>query len=93
MSAVTYVITAQKRAVKRPSRHTEAWEPDEEGFARRWPNGRKPDLGTRRSTDYAALSAEATRMNASQLDANFLDWLFVVDVDWPVHDCTPACAA
>lgn len=87
MTAPTYILTAQKRAVKRPNRQTEAWEPDEEGFERRWPNGRRPDIGTRRSTSYGALNAEATRMNAAQLDANYLDWLFVVDVDAPIHQC------
>lgn len=87
MAGLTFILTAQKRAVKRPHRQTEAWEPDEEGFERRWPNGKRPDIGTRRSGDYATLNAEATRLNAAQLDANYLDWLFVVDVDAPVHQC------
>ena len=85
---VMYALTAQKRAVKRPSRGSEAWEPDTEGFERRWPNGRRPDIGTKTSTDSGKLAAEANRMNAAQLDSNFLDWLFVVDVDAPVHTCT-----
>lgn len=89
MTDLLYILTAQKRAVKRPHRRTEAWEPDEEGFAKRWQNGRRPDIGTRRSTDYAQLSAEANRLNAAQLDANYLDWLFVVDVDAPIHKCSP----
>jgi len=90
---VMYALTAQKRAVKRPSRGSEAWEPDTAGFEKRWPNGKKPDIGMRKSTDYASLSAEAVRMNASQIDANFLDWLFVVDVDAPVHTCTESESA
>lgn len=85
--SITYKLTAQKRAVKRPTRGSEAWVPDPEGFERRWPNKKRPDIGTRKSTDYAALSAEAVRMNASQIDSNFLDWLFVVDVDAPIHMC------
>lgn len=87
MSAIVYALTAQKRAVKRPARGTEAWQPDPEGFNKRWPDGKRPDIGTRKSTDYKKLATEASRLNAAQIDANFLDWLFVVDVDAPVHMC------
>lgn len=78
-----FALTAQKRAVRRQGREAE-WQPDEEGFAKRWPNGRRPDIGVQRSTDYGALAAQASAMNESQLRSNFLDWLFVVDVDVPV---------
>lgn len=84
---VTYALTAQKRGVKRSHRRTENWVADPD-FEKRWPNGRRPDLGSRRSTDYAALAQEAVKMNAAQIDANYLDWLFVVDVDAPIHMCT-----
>lgn len=93
MTGLVYALTAQKRAVKRPHRRTEAWELDAEGFEKRWPNGKRPDLGNRTSTDYAALAADAARMNAAQIDANYLDWLFVVDVDAPIHQCEPREAA
>lgn len=90
MSDVMFVMTAQKRAVSRKSRSSD-WEPDTESFERRWPNGRKPDIGVRRSTNHGVLAAKASRMNAAQIDADYLDWLFVVDIDAPIHKCEPAC--
>lgn len=80
---IMFALTAQKRAARRENRVSE-WQPDEDGFARRWPNGRRPDIGVQRSTDYAALAERAFALNESQLRLNFLDWLFVVDVDTPV---------
>ena len=82
-----YAITAQKRAVKRPKRSSEAWEPDTEGFLKRWPNGKRPDLGTRTSTSYSDLADQVVLMNSAQIDANYLDWLFVVDTIAPIHQC------
>lgn len=82
-----YAITAQKRAVKRPKRGSEAWEPDTAGFEKRWPNGKRPDLGTRTSESYADLADQVIRMNSAQIDANYLDWLFVVDTITPIHQC------
>lgn len=78
-----FALTAQKRAVRRQGRETE-WQPDEDGFARRWPAGRRPDIGVQRSTDYNSLAERAFALNESQLRSNFLDWLYVVDVDTPV---------
>lgn len=78
-----FVLTAQKRAVRRQGRG-EDWQPDEVGFTRRWPAGRRPDIGVQRSIDYSALAEKASALNESQLRSNFLDWLFVVDVDSPV---------
>ena len=89
---IMYALTAQKRAARRQNRVSD-WQPDEEGFAKRWPAGRRPDIGTKKSTDYNALAAEASAMNEAQLRSNFLDWLFVVDVDAPIHDCRSEKAA
>ncbi|MCC4250741.1 hypothetical protein [Microbacterium testaceum] len=78
-----FVLTAQKRAVRRQGRN-EDWKPDAEGFAKRWPAGRRPDIGVQRSIDYSSLAEKAAAMNEAQIRSNFLDWLFVVDVDAPI---------
>ncbi|GGO59033.1 hypothetical protein GCM10010910_01010 [Microbacterium nanhaiense] len=89
-----FVLTAQKRAVRRPEgvRGTSmlGWVSDEEGFARRWGN-RRPDIGVQRSQIAQPLIERATAMNEAQLQSGFLDFLYVVDVETPVHVCTPEC--
>lgn len=89
-----FILTAQKRAVRAPAGVSKSsrkdWIPDEEGFKRRW-GDRRPDIGVQRSKIAQPLIDQATRLNEAQLDQGYLDWLFVVDVDVPVHTCWGQC--
>ncbi|WP_406245883.1 hypothetical protein ACI7YT_12645 [Microbacterium sp. M] len=87
-----FILTASKRAVKRADRSSQ-WESDEEGFLKRWPDNRRPDTGIQRSADATQLIASAKRLNDAQINGDFLDWLYSVDIDFPVHTekCTPSC--
>lgn len=87
-----FILQCTKRAVSRTSRDSKEWEPDEESFLRRWPNNARPDIGVQRSTDARQLIKAANRANEAQIGANFLDWLYYVDVDTPVHNkCDSSC--
>jgi hypothetical protein len=88
-----FALIAQKRALKAPAGSPanrggdlKNWVKDEEGFHERWPDNKRPDH-QKRSTNPAPLMEEAKRLNEAQLRGNFLDWLYVVDVDVPVHPC------
>lgn len=92
-----FIITAQKRAVRKPEGATRKgdgsladWLKDDEGFERRW-GKRTPDLGVQRSIDARELCRRANDLNEAQIRSGFLDWLYVVDIDAPVHSCTKAC--
>lgn len=86
-----FILSASKRAVRRASRSS-SWEPDEEGFLRRWPDNKRPDIGTQRSTDATELIKTANRLNNAQINADFLDWLYSVDIDSPIHNtCDSEC--
>lgn len=88
-----YILSAQKRAVIKPKTGSETtdWPKDEEGFLRRWPDNKRPDLGIQRSESADRLIAHANRLNEAQLRSGFLDWLYVVDIDTPVHACAETC--
>lgn len=89
---LTFILQATKRGVKRGSRDEKEWTPDEEGFLRRWPNNTRPDIGIQRSTDARQLIKTANRLNDAQINANFLDWLYSVDIEAPVHaKCDSSC--
>lgn len=101
---IIYALIAQKRAIRKPDQPTPGldttgkstlagWVKDEEGFLKRWPDNRRPDTGTKRGRNYKAMADEAVFLNNSQLQSGFLDWLYVVDVDFPVHQHTSACGA
>lgn len=84
-----FILTASKRASRLVNSH---WVPDEDGFARRWPNGLTPDIGVQRSTRAGSLIETAHRLNDAQLRSGFLDWLYAVDVDAPIHsECDKSC--
>lgn len=86
---IMFILTSAKRAVKLVDG---TWEPDEKDFLRRWPDNKRPDIGIQRSEDATKLIEQATRLNEAQLRSGFLDWLYSVDVDAPVHDpCTALC--
>lgn len=89
-----FVLTAQKRAVRRPAgvsgSSLKDWEKDEEGFAKRWGN-RAPDVGVQRSQIAGPLIERARNYNEAQLRSGFLDWLYVVDVEAPLHECGDSC--
>ena len=89
-----FILTAQKRAVVKPAYGStdSEWPKDEEGFLSRWPDGRRPDIGTQRAESPGELAKTAERMNKAQIQSGFLDWLFVVDYEAPIHECTPECA-
>lgn len=85
-----FILNASKRAVKQDDHG--AWVPDEEDFLRRWPNNTRPDIGIQRSENASGLIAQAARLNEAQLRGKFLDWLYSVDIDVPVHpECTAEC--
>lgn len=87
-----FILVAAKRGVRRVSRQAE-WEPDDEGFLERWPNNTRPDIATQRSANADDLAPIAKRLNDAQINANFLDWLYYVDVNAPVHyKCDETCA-
>lgn len=89
MTTHMFVLTAAKRAAKLIGG---AWESDEAGFARRWPNGKSPDIGVRRSTDASVLIEQAFRYNEAQIQSGYLDWLYSVDIDTPIHpECNASC--
>lgn len=90
---VMFILTASKRAVSRETRSSK-WSPDEESFLRRWPNNMRPDIGTQRSTDARGLIQKANQLNNAQINADFLDWLYSVDIDAPVHPekCNSDCS-
>lgn len=86
---IVFVLTASKRASKMSGN---GWESDEAGFLRRWPNNTRPDIGIQRSTSAGSLIETAKRLNEAQLQSGFLDWLYSVDVDAPIHpECKPGC--
>lgn len=86
---IMFILTSSKRAAKQEGG---AWIPDEEGFLRRWPNNQRPDIGIQRSENASKLIDQAKRLNDAQLKSGFLDWLYSVDVDAPVHAaCTSEC--
>ncbi|MBT2484773.1 MULTISPECIES: hypothetical protein [unclassified Microbacterium] len=85
-----FILNATKRAVKQDEHGK--WVPDEEDFLRRWPNNTRPDIGIQRSENAEALTTQASRLNEAQLRGKFLDWLYSVDIDAPIHaTCTPEC--
>lgn len=93
MEPLTFILKAEKRAVKRVQGGRDEWEPDEEGFLSRWPDNKRPDIGTQRSAVASELARQAYKLNQAQERSGFLDWLFTVDVDAPIHPpCTPECA-
>jgi hypothetical protein len=84
-----FILTSSKRAVKLVDG---TWEADEEDFLRRWPDNKRPDIGIQRSESATKLIEQANRLNEAQLRSGFLDWLYAVDVDVPVHDpCNALC--
>ena len=88
-----FILTAQKRGVRRPEGARVGsltdWEKDP-GFEERWGN-RTPDIGVQRSQIPGKLQKRAQELNEAQLRSGFLDWLYVVDVDAPVHECGERC--
>lgn len=94
MSASTmFRLSASKRAVIKPRAGADStdWPRDEEGFNRRWPNGKSPDIGVRVSHDASHLIDRAFELNEAQLRSGFLDWLYYVDVDAEIHQCDSSC--
>lgn len=88
---LTFILSASKRGVKRDDRNS-PWRDDTEGFLRRWPNNTRPDIGIQRAKSATELQKTATRLNAAQERGNFLDWLYYVDIDAPIHNkCTSEC--
>lgn len=84
-----FILNASKRAEKLDGG---SWVSDEEGFLRRWPNNQRPDIGIQRSESATKLIDQAKRLNDAQLNSGFLDWLYSVDIDSPVHaKCTAEC--
>lgn len=86
---VMFILNATKRAEKKDEHGK--WVADEEDFLRRWPNNTRPDIGIQRSENAAPLIEQANRLNEAQLRGKFLDWLYSVDVDTPIHTCTAQC--
>lgn len=84
-----FILTASKRAVKLVEGK---WVDDDADFLRRWPDNRRPDIGIQRSASATKMAEEATRLNDAQIRSGFLDWLYAVDLDVPVHEkCTAQC--
>lgn len=99
---IKWVLVAEKRAMRKPESLgpqspeqrflLTGWVNDEESFLRAWPDNKRPDSDHMRSTDAASLISRANALNEAQLRSGFLHWLYVVDVDFPVHTCTPNCS-
>lgn len=81
---LVFILTASKRAAVLVNRE---WQADEEGFLKRWPNNTRPDIGIQRSTSALGLIETAKRLNEAQIRSGFLDWLYSVDIDAPIHQC------
>lgn len=83
-----FILTASKRAVKKVGKD---WINDDEDFLRRWPNNQRPDIGIQRSESATKLIETASRLNEAQIRSGFLDWLYSVDIDAPIHSCDSSC--
>lgn len=84
-----FILTASKRAEKKVG---DKWVADAEDFLRRWPDNRRPDIGIQRSESATKLIEQATKLNEAQIRSGFLDWLYAVDIDAPIHAvCDSSC--
>lgn len=98
MTETTYVLLAERRALRKPEQgpalkdgNLNNWVKDDDGFQRRWAPGKRPELHGKRGRVYKDLAVQACAFNEAQLRSGFLDWLWSVDVDRPIHPCTPDC--